>query len=105
MTAVARAFAVLFWFAIGVAVIALADNQPSWLPGAAIAASVAAICWGLAVAVTEPDDEQPRSVIWQSPTLGTEHVITAGPTPRDGWPRICDSDFRPVWPHDIGAPE
>lgn len=120
---IARIFAVLIALALGVALVSLAADQPAWAAGAVIAASLAAIVWGLAKAIEEPEP-QPVDVMWRiAPPFGVERVITPAPTatelaykPVQGHTVIRGGqqpawasrhpDHRPVWDTDtFGAPE
>lgn len=120
---IARIFAVLIAVTLGVALVSLAADQLAWVAGAVIAASVAAIAWGLAKAIEEPEP-QPVDVMWRiAPPFGVERVITPAPIatelvykPAQGHTVIRGGrqpawasrhpDHRPIWDTDIhGAPE
>lgn len=121
-----RIFAALIAFALGAAAGALAANRPEWVAYAVLAASVAFICWGLAVTLAEPspgDEERPTSPpsatftpsAWayglpDLPPGMTYEQYWLIHTP-DGFVRLHydtetgDHDIRALWPTDTGAPE
>lgn len=121
-----RTFAALIAFALGFAGAALALGRPEWVAYAALAASVAFICWGLAVALAEPAGEVEPPASPPPPTFAPTAWVYGHPDlppgmtyeeyaqlhrPPDSFVRLHhdtesgDYDIRALWPTDTGAPE